>query len=201
MQSIDDKIYERVKKSGRGTLFSPNDFTGFGKPKSVQKALERMADSGKIIRAARGIYCYPKIDKILGLGQLQPSYEDIAMYIAKRDKARIAPTGDYALNVLGLSTQVPANVVYFTDGSPRKISLKSGRGIRFLKTAPKNLAFKNKLAMLLTFALKEIGEGNVTDEQKQQIAKLLKKEDRDVLERDYPLMPDWIQLLISRMYE
>ena len=145
--------------------------------------------------------CYPKIDKVLGVGVIYPAFEEIAQYIAKRDKARIVPTGSYALNVLGLSTQVPANIVYLTDGSPRKITLKSGRGIKFIKTAPKNLAFKNRLAMLLTFALKEIGENNVTGEQKQYIANLLKNEDKSVIEKDYSLMPNWIQLLISKLYE
>lgn len=201
MQSIDDKIYNKIKKCGRGVIFSSNDFTNFGEPKSVLKALERMANTEVIIRVTRGIYCYPKIDKILGLGVVYPAFEEIAQYIAKRDKARIVPTGSYALNVLGLSTQVPANIVYLTDGSPRKITLKSGRGIKFIKTAPKNLAFKNRLAMLLTFALKEIGECHVTEEQRQHIANLLKNEDKSVIEKDYSLMPNWIQLLISKLYE
>lgn len=160
-----------------------------------------MTASGLIIRVARGIYCYPKTDKVLGLGIIYPNFEDIAQYIAKRDKARIVPTGSYALNVLGLSTQVPANVVYLTDGSPRKITLNSGKGVKFIKTAPRNLAFKNRLAMLITFALKEIGEGNVTDEQKLHISQLLKNEDKAAIEKDYALMPNWIQLLISKLYE
>lgn len=201
MQSIDDEIYNRVRKCGRGLIFSANDFANIGESKSVLKALERMTNSGVIIRVTRGIYCYPKIDKVLGLGTIYPTFEEIAQYIAKRDKARIVPTGSYALNVLGLSTQVPANIVYLTDGSPRKITLKSGRGIKFIKTAPKNLAFRNRLAMLLTFALKEIGEGNVTEEQKQHIANLLKNDDKSAIEKDYSLMPNWIRLLISRLYD
>ena len=201
MQSIDDKILNKVRKCGRGTILSSTDFTNIGEPKSVLKALERMANNETIIRVARGIYCYPKIEKTLGLGAIYPTFEEIAQYIAKRDKARIVPTGNYALNVLGLSTQVPANVVFLTDGSPRSITLKSGRGIKFVKTAPKNLAFKNRLAMLLTFALKEIGEGNVTKEQKLHIAKLLKNEEKETIEKDYSIMPNWIQLLISKLYE
>ena len=201
MQTIESKIYDKVRKCGRGTLFSSSDFPSFGDPKSVLKALERMVASGKIIRVARGIYCYPKIDKVLGLGVICPSFEDVAQYIAKRDRARIVPTGSYALNVLGLSTQVPANVVYLTDGMPRKVKLLSGRGITFVKTAPRNLAFTNRLAMLLTFALKEIGEGNVAEEQKRHILGLLKNEDRAAIERDYPLMPAWVQVLIMKLYE
>lgn len=81
--------------------------------------------------------------EVSGLGVVYPSFEDVAQYIAKRDRARIVPTGSYALNVLGLSTQVPANVAYLTDGAPRKVKLLSGRGITFVKTAPRNLAFTN----------------------------------------------------------
>ena len=59
-----------------------------------------------------------KIDKVLGLGILYPTFEEIAAAIARRDKAKIVPTGIYALNQLGLSTQLPMNVVYLTEGSP-----------------------------------------------------------------------------------
>lgn len=201
MEKIEDKILYKIKKCGRGVLFSSKDFITFGEQKSILKSLERLTNSEEIIRVARGIYCYPKIDKVLGLGVIYPTFEDVAQYIAKRDKARIVPTGDYALNILGLSMQVPTNVVYLTDGSPRKIELSSGRGIQFVKTAPKNLAFKNKLAMLLTFALREIGESNVTEEQKQHITKLLNNEDKELIQKDFSLMPNWIQLLISKLYE
>ena len=201
MQSIDDKIINKIRKCGRGVIFSSSDFINFGEVKSILKSLERMTNSGIIIRVARGIYCYPKIEKVLGLGVIYPTFEEIAQYIAKRDKARIVPTGNYALNILGLSTQVPANIVYLTDGSPRKVMLNSGKGIKFVKTAPKNLAFNNRLAMLLTFALKELGENNVSEEQKSHIANLLKNEDKAAIEKDYPLMPNWIQTLISQLYE
>ena len=66
MQNIEDKIHSKVKKCGRGVIFSSSDFTRYGEPKSVLKSLERMTTSGTIIRVARGIYCYPKIDKVLG---------------------------------------------------------------------------------------------------------------------------------------
>lgn len=201
VKSIDNKIYNNVKKCGRGLIFSSSNFTRFGEPKSILKALERMANSERIIRISRGIYCYPKIDKVLGLGIIYPAFEEVAAYIAKRDKAKIAPTGTYALNILGLSTQIPANVIYLTDGTPRKITLKSGQRIKFVKTAPKNLVFKNKFAMLLTFSLKEIGESNVTTEQKMHIANLLRNENESSIENDYVLMPNWVQILISKLYK
>ena len=130
------------------------------------------------MRVANGIYYYPEVDDQLGLGVLMPTFDQIANAIAKRSHARIVPTGDYALNVLGLSTQVPMNCVYLTDGSPRKVEISGGRGIIFKKTAPKNLSFKNRLAMLVTSALKSLGRENVTAEQIAHIGQLLRKEDK-----------------------
>ena len=102
---------------------------------------------------------------------MTPSIEQIAETIARRDKARIVPTGIYAMNKLGISIQVPMNVVYLTDGAPRKVSLGNGRSIQFKYTTPKNLSFTNPLAMLVMFALKKIGKDNMADDMATQIKK------------------------------
>lgn len=201
MQSIDDKIIARIRGRGRGCVFFSTDFASLGESKSVLKALERLVNKGDTIRISRGIYCYPKVDKQWGLGVLRPTYDEIAQAIARRDKARIAPTGDQALNMLGLSEQVPMNAVYLTDGSARKIRLDGDRGILFRHTAPKNLAFSNRLAMLITFALKEIGADNVTADQEKTIASLLQNETKESVMADLALMPEWISLIVRRSYE
>jgi len=201
MQSIDDKIIEKVKKCGRGRVYFVVDFTIYGEANSVQKALERLVKSKKLLRLARGIYYYPKIDKKLGLGILYPSWEDVAYSIAKRDKARIVPTGVYALNRLGLSTQVPMNFVFLTDGTPRRINTGKGKGILFKHTAPKNLAFRNELAMLIVFALKEIGKDKATQEQLERIKIILHQVPKELVLQDEKLMPVWIKSLIMRLYE
>ncbi len=77
MQSTDDKIYNKIRKCGRGLIFSVNDFANIGEPKSVLKALVWMTNSGVIIRVTRGIYCYPKIDKVLGLCTIYSTFEEI----------------------------------------------------------------------------------------------------------------------------
>jgi hypothetical protein len=201
MESIHDKIFNKISKCGRGIVFFSSDFVSAGEAKSVLKALERMTNDRRIIRLAKGLYCYPKIDKVLGLGVLYPSFEEIAQSIAKRDKARIVPTGLYALNKLGLSTQVPMNIVYLTDGSPRKINMGNGRGIQFKHTAPKNLSFKNELAMLVTFALKEIKQEKVTNEHLARIKEVLQKESKEKVFMDAKLMPAWIRSIIKKAYE
>ncbi len=90
-----------------------------------------------------------------------PTSDEIVRSLAKRDHARIVPTGSYAQHVLGLSTQIPLNCVYMTDGSARHLELYNGRKITFKRTTPKNLSFTSKLAMLITFALKSLGKINI----------------------------------------
>ena len=201
LESIDDKILKSVMKRGRGVVFSTEEYAHYGDPDAVQKALSRMARKGVLLHVCHGIYCYPKIDKELGLGQLFPSYEDIAQVIAKRDKVRIFPAGALAQNMLGLSTQVPMNVVYLTDGSNRKVNVKNGRGILFRHVSPKKLAFNDKLAMLITTALRDLGSNNVTDEHKKKLKTVLEQRPEPFSTHDIKLMPLWIRNLMTELYE
>ena len=193
MQSIDNKIYIKIKKAKRGSLFFSDDFLSFGSAKAVSKALERLVKKGDLMRVARGIYA--RLDKDTLLGTLKPTTEKIAEAISRRDKARIIPTGSLALNVLGLSTQVPVNVVYYTDGAARNIDLGQ-RKIVFKKTTPKNLAAIGKISSLVIQALKEIGKDKVTDEEIDKILKHLKKEEPYRLEHDIKLAPEWIRIIM-----
>ena len=201
MQSIEDKILAILKGGGRGRIFFSADFTGLAEPRSVLKALERMTNEEKIVRVAKGIYCYPKIDRRLGLGVLYPSIDEIARAVARRDRARIVPTGAQAMNLLGLSEQVPMNVVYLTDGSARRLKLYGERGITFQHTSPKNLAFSNELAMLITFALREVGANMVTEDMTAAISSLLSQEPKEHVFKDLALMPEWIGKIVRRAYE
>ena len=195
MQTTDDKILTKIKKAKRGSLFFIDDFITFGNSKTVAKALERLEKNGEISRVARGIYAILEQDSIIG--ELQPSTEKIAEAIRKRDKARIIPTGSLALNALGLSTQVPTNLVYLTDGSARTVDLGK-RKIRFKKTAPKNLSAIGNISGLVIQALKEIGRENVTDPEIQIILSHLKNEEPQRLQHDIRLAPEWIRVIMRK---
>lgn len=199
--STHNQIEKAIKKKGRGKIFFSNDFSAFGTNTAVRHALSRLCKSGLILRLAEGIYLYPKIDKELGLGMLYPSIDTIAKSIAQKDKARIAPTGLYALNRLGLSTQVPANAVYLTDGSPRRIKIGKGKGILFKHTVPKNLAFKSDLAMLIVFALKEITKERITQGYLDRLKYVLQQAPKEEIMQDAELMPEWVKSLIMKFYE
>lgn len=195
MQSVESHIEKSIKSKPKGSLVLPSDFMQYGTAKAVHKSLERLEDKGIIIRVAQGIYVRPKISKLIG--PLTPSAEEVAEAIAKRDRIRTVPTGSYALNALGLSTQVPMNIVLLTDGSPREIKIGK-RTIKFKKTTPKNLLAKGKISRLVIQALKEIGNGKVTAEEEQKILDLLRKEDVKDLKHDIALAPVWIQKIMKK---
>ena len=201
MQSVENKILSVIKSKKYGTILFASDFADAGERKTINKAFERIALSGKIIRLARGIYCKPKVDIEFGFGVIYPSVDDVAQAIAQRDKCRIVPTGDTALNKLGLSTQVPMNAVYLTDGTPRRIKIYNGRGILFKHVVPKRLDFKSELIMLITFALQTLGQGNVSEEQFSRIKQLLSNEPKERIAEDLKLIPGWIRSIILKMYE
>jgi len=190
IEKTEIQILIKIKKAKRGTLFFIENFLSKNNSEAVRKALERLVKKGEIMRVAQGIYVRPASDPVIG--QLTPTIEAIAKAIAKRDKARIVPTGDYALNRLGLSTQVPMNVVFLTDGAPRKINI-AGRKITLKKTTPKNVSAIGEISKLATQALRSIGSTKVTPEEIQKIQNLLRKEKPTHLEHDFYLAPTWIK--------
>lgn len=116
----DNPVSERIQTFERGSIFFPSDFDDIATPEAIRQTLSRMVNRGVIMRVSRGIYCIPRSNTSLGLDFIPPSAEDIAQKVAERDRVKIIPTGDQALNQLGLSTQVPANAVYITNGARKK---------------------------------------------------------------------------------
>ncbi len=195
MQSIEFQILRSIRSKPKGSLILPDDYMSYGSSDSIRKALDRLEDKKVIIRIAQGIYVRPKISTLIG--PLTPSAEEVAEAIAKRDRIRTVPTGSYALNALGLSTQVPMNIVLLTDGSPRIIKVGKRR-IKFKKTTPKNLLAKGQISRLVIQALKEIGNGKVREEEEKKILELLKKDDEKTLNHDIALAPVWIQKIMKK---
>lgn len=178
----------------RGSIIFPSTFDSIGNVEVVKKSLLRLVNKEFLVRLAHGIYLYPKQDKLLG--NLIPSIEEIANAIANRDKARIIPTGITALNKLGLSAQIPMNVVFLTDGAPRSINIGK-RSIKFKKTTPKNLAVRGEITSLVIQALKEIGKDNITEEQLEKLRSHLGSEKTRIIEHDAKLTPAWISKIMK----
>jgi hypothetical protein len=190
-----ETILLEIKKYRRGILFFTENFISKSNAKTVNKTLERLAASGEIARVALGIYTRPKKSRLFGF--VLPGAEEVVRAIAKRDKARIVPTGYLALNKLGLSTQIPMNLVYLTDGAARKIVLGK-QTIVLKKVTPKNLSAKGSISSLVIQALKAIGKNKIRPEEENKIIALLQQEKQDVLEHDMALAPEWARKIMRK---
>jgi hypothetical protein len=194
-KSIASIIKERVSQIEEGELFTVSDFADLNNAEVVTRTLSRLQKDGTIIRVATGIYTNPKMTRF---GLLLPTIDKIANKIADRDKAQIMPTGSTALNLLGLSTQVPMNAVYITNGAKRKVRVGK-RNIVFKNVVQRNFQFQGKLLPLVIIALKELGEKNVTDEAMNKITTLILASDSQEQKKmmhDLYLSPVWIKELL-----
>ena len=196
MQGVEFKIERAIKAKARGSLLLPDDFADQGSAESIRKALQVLKDKGLIKSVAHGIYVRPKVSAYIG--EVLPTAEEVAQAIAKRDKIRIVPTGVYALHALGLSTQIPLNLVFLTDGAARTIKVGK-RTIKLKKATPRNLMAKGKISSLVIQALREIGKDKASPTELQQIIKLLKQEDRQHLKHDIKLAPEWIKQIMKEV--
>ena len=197
---VQDLVRQRIVRRGRGKLYVTADFADIASPDAIRKALQRLCEDQLIFREFRGLYSYPQIDKDLGLGILRPTLWDIAEAMARRDHVQVAPSTSVALNKLGLSTQVPMNAVFLTTGSARRVKVGNGKGILFQHSSDnKQFAYKSQLMQLIVFAMREIGEGKLSDEElgiiKSHLANVSEKE----YAHDIRLAPVWIQETLHRL--
>jgi hypothetical protein len=193
MLSTNNQVIDIIKKKGKGNLVFAKDFTLCGTDYAIRHSLSRLSKNGTLVRLSPGIYLYPKIDKDGDM--IYPTINEIMKQIMKRDRAKIIPTGLYALNALGLSTQVPMRLVFLTDGAARILKIGKLR-IKLQKTVAKNLAYKSEICVLVIFALKEIGKGNVNEEELQKIYAALSHESEEKIIHDALLAPNWISTIL-----
>lgn len=192
--SIQKAVESRVNRMRNGTVIVSNQFSDLGTDTAIRAALQRLCEQEKLVRLTGGVYLLPKKDPILGI--LYPSLEEIAQAIAKRDKANIRPTGAFALNQLGLSTQIPTNHVYITDGQHRMITVGKAK-IQFKHAAPSKMELKGKISSLLIPAIESLGKGNITSEISEKVITLIEKEKPLTLQRDLKSASAWIRKYIA----
>lgn len=199
MYSLDNQILEKINSRKEGYIFIYNDFKSLGNATAIRVAMHRLVKKGVLQRVIPGLFVKPTNSKLLNK-TISPNLDKIAHAIARKDNAKITPTGVFALYALGLSTQIPLNLVYLTDGKARKIKVGKSN-ILFKKASPKKLALKGKISKLAILAMSEIGKGKLTAQEIDKIIKALKKEDIDSLKHDLLLAPQWIAETITKALE
>ena len=191
------EITKRIENMHEGQILFISDFSDLnGNEKVVSRALSAEEKKGNIVRLAKGMYFRPKSTRF---GIVYPSVDEMVKAIAHRDKSKVQPCGMTALNMLGLSTQVPTKYTYLTSGSSRKLKL-GDRLIELKRSVPKNFVFKTTLGALLMQALKSLGEKNISKQEIVQIRKLIDNEKRmEQFKLDVLLMPIWMRKLITNI--
>jgi hypothetical protein len=194
MQHTATMVINRIYGNGRGWCFSPNDFADLGSMESVRIALFRLARKKTIRRLAKGLYDYPRAHKQLGL--LTPDPEAVARALENRDAIRIQPTGAYAANLLGLSDQVPARIVFLTDGAPRRFRIGK-QEIALRRTTPRNMATAGKMSGTVIQALRYIGRERVTPAHLQTLIRRLSTADKKQLLKARLSAPGWMRPMLA----
>jgi hypothetical protein len=198
VQTIDSRLKSRIYGHGRGAVFTPNDFLDLGGRDAVDKALSRLTARGVIRRLARGLYEYPREHP--ELGTLSPDLEKVAKALAGKHRIRLQPAGAYAANLLGLSEQVPARIVFLTDGPSRTV--KIGRQeIHLRRTTPRNMAAAGRLSGLLMQAFRSLGRQHITRQRLARLKQTLPAKERKQLIKDLPLAPTWMHPFFRELAE
>jgi hypothetical protein len=184
--SIYNQIESKVKRSKPGQIILPSDFKDLGTSTAIRKTLSRLAGQKVLVRMGQGIYVLPIHDKVFG--EVLPSMEEIAASLARKEHVKIMPTGQYALNKIGLSTQVPMKMVFLTNGTKKNITIGKN-SIVFQPTTSKKLAMKGTISSMLFLGLEELDLNQLNESVVEKIISLLKMEDVKILKHDLKLAP------------
>jgi hypothetical protein len=190
MQSIENKTSSRIYGNQRGWAFSKVDFLDLGSDADIRKALSELAVKGTIRRVIRGIYDYPRISQLLNT-EMGPDLDQLARALARRSGWRLQPSENTALNLLGLSTQVPAQSVYLSDG-PSKTYEIGKQQLVFKKRTLKESVFKHKESELVVQALKALGRERIDDEILKKLANTWSPTIWKKILRDTKTAPAWV---------
>lgn len=193
--TISQIFEEKFRKTKDKSLIFASDLSKYNQD-YIGDLLSIYTREGKLIRLANGVYLKTTMTKF---GPVLPSPTEIAEAIARRDHAKVLMSGLAAENYFGLSTQVPMRIVFLTSGSARKLTIGDSI-IEFKRGVPKNFAFQDKTIATLCLALKSIGNGRVTDEQKAVLKNFLNEYVKEHnIKEDLKLMPKWIQKLLNEL--
>lgn len=186
----------KIQQDGPGSVFTPSDFIDFGSRQAIDTALSRLVTQGNIRRLSRGVYDYPKKHRLIG--DLLPSLDDIALAIARDTDSTIQISGARALYLLGLTTQVPAQTVYLTDGRSKQVQI-GGATLTLKHASPKVMAGAGSKAGTILQAIRYLGKDNLNDNVLDKLTQQLDNTDKLDLKTISRYAPGWSKLSINRL--
>ena len=183
-------IRKRIQESRAGSVFVASDFADITENVKVGVSLSRLEEEGLIKRIMRGVYYKPEYSKLLG-ENVAPSPNAVAYAIARNFGWSIVPCGDTALNLLGLSTQVPVAWSYVSDGPYKDYSFDNTI-IKFKHTTNKEISKLTPKTALVIQALKTLGKDNIRNETIERIKESTTLNERKIMLREAQYATAWI---------
>lgn len=192
-------IRERIGRLEAGAVFVPSDFFDLASPDNTNSILSRLAKRGEITRVLRGVYAKPRRSDLLGK-DVPPAPDAVARAIARSNGWTIAPSGDTALNRLGLDTQVPASYSYISSG-PYKSYRYGPFEIEFKRRANRDIVNRSETTSLVIQALKALGRDRVTDDTVRTLAAVIPEGQTDTVLRETQSATSWVYETIRQVKE
>ena len=192
-----EQIFSRIESMTKGEVFIISDFSDLADEATVRKALSRLEEDGKIRRIMRGVYENPKFNDFLG-EYVKPHPDKIAKALARNYGWTIVPCGDTALNMLGLSTQVPAVWLYVSDGNYREYTC-GNFVIQFKRTANKEISKISFKTALVIQAIKALGKDKISGDVIEKIRSLTTDEEKEQMFVEAKYTTAWIYDVIKEI--
>lgn len=197
-QYLVSKVKFHIYGHGRGWCFTKNDFLSLGQADAIRQVLSRLDKAGFIRRVSWGLYEYPRKHQKLGI--LPPDIQQVVQAVARKEQIRVLASGALAANLLGLSNQVPARVVYLTEGVSKRLRIGK-QEIVFKKTTPKIMATAGTFAGLVIQAFKHLGSARIDQTVMAKLKKQHKRNDLLSLIKYKQYAPVWIQKIFQTLTE
>jgi Family of unknown function (DUF6088) len=189
-------VWRKIRTKHPGWVFTPKEFTQLGSRAAVDQALSRLQRSSKIRRLARGLYELPRVHPHIGV--LSPSAEAVAQAIAAKTHSRIMVSAATALNHLGLSTQVPVQNLFLTEGPSRTVRI-GNQTIILKHVAPSKIVGAGTEAGMVLQAVRSFGQKGMHEIPVHALAKRLPRPVKEAVQRLASAAPAWSQPVLRQI--
>lgn len=193
------QIEDRIMSYPCSTAFSASDFRDIADANSVSQALFRIEKDGKIRRVMNGVYDKPAYSQLIHEYGV-PRVDKVAEALARRFNWNIAPSGDTALNILHVSTQVPNEWEYVSDG-PYRDYMIGKVPLKFKHVMPREINGYSAITVMVIQGIRAIGKGNMTQEQVNRFSSVISLKDKETLLKESRTASGWIYKEIKRICE
>ncbi|HAP5615531.1 TPA: hypothetical protein IU069_002392 [Enterococcus faecalis] len=199
MNSYLDQIKNRINDFDSRKVFINNDFLDIAGNETVRRTLNQLVSENKITRVINGFYYNPRYSELIGEYEAV-SIHELALAIARKYNWNIAPYNSTALNLLGLSTQVPTHYKYISSGRYKEYKI-GDTVLEFKKVNPGEIANMSLKTATVIQAIKSLGKENITNEVIQKIRENLSEKERVDLMNESKSVSAWIYEVIREIFE